>query len=101
MCSDLRPAINQLILCTGNVDNCILGKHAFWLLIIYLTSTGYLILYVVNLIKIFFFVQGFRADPRFLTARDKAYKRVVNDTSIFKVRPTTSDNVPVRVHICR
>jgi hypothetical protein len=33
-----------------------------------------------------FLLQGFRADPRFLTARDKAYKRVVNDTSIFKVR---------------
>ena len=29
--------------------------------------------------------QGFRDDPRFLTARDKAYKKVVNDTSIFKV----------------
>jgi len=29
--------------------------------------------------------QGFRDDPRFLTARDKAYKRVVNDTSIFRM----------------
>ena len=29
--------------------------------------------------------QGFRDDPRFLTSRDKAYKRVVNDTSIFKL----------------
>jgi len=29
--------------------------------------------------------QGFRDDPRFLTARDKAYKKVVNDTSIFKL----------------
>merc|ERR1719266_2491718 len=36
--------------------------------------------------------QGFRDDPRFLTSRDKAYKRVVNDTSIFRLelpnRPT-------------
>ena len=30
-------------------------------------------------------VQGFHDDPRFLTSRDKAYKRVVNDTSIFKL----------------
>ena len=28
---------------------------------------------------------AFRDDPRFLTARDKAYKEVVNDTSIFKL----------------
>ena len=28
---------------------------------------------------------AFRDDPRFLTSRDKAYKRVVNDTSIFKL----------------
>jgi len=35
--------------------------------------------------------QGFRDDPRFLTSRDKAYKRVVNDTSIFKLDlPATS-----------
>ena len=32
------------------------------------------------------FFKGFRDDPRFLTARDKAYKKVVNDTSIFKVK---------------
>jgi hypothetical protein len=43
------------------------------------------ILPLFYVIIIFFFGQGFRADPRFLTARDKAYKRVVNDTSIFKV----------------
>ena len=36
-------------------------------------------------LNIFSIFQGFRDDPRFLTARDKAYKRVVNDTSIFKV----------------
>ena len=29
--------------------------------------------------------QAFRDDPRFLTSRDKAYKKVVNDTSIFKL----------------
>ena len=28
---------------------------------------------------------AFRDDPRFLTARDKAYKVVVNDTSVFKM----------------
>ena len=27
----------------------------------------------------------FRDDPRFLTSRDKAFKRVVNDTSIFRL----------------
>ncbi len=43
------------------------------------------ILPLCYVIIILFFGQGFRADPRFLTARDKAYKRVVNDTSIFKV----------------
>ncbi len=29
--------------------------------------------------------EAFRDDPRFLTSRDKAYKRVVNDTSVFKL----------------
>ena len=29
--------------------------------------------------------QAFKDDPRFLTSRDKAYKKVVNDTSIFKL----------------
>lgn len=28
---------------------------------------------------------AFHDDPRFLTARDKAYKIVVNDTSVFKL----------------
>ena len=28
---------------------------------------------------------AFHDDPRFLTARDKAYKMVVNDTSVFKL----------------
>jgi cullin-5 len=28
---------------------------------------------------------AFRDDPRFLTSRDKAYKRVVNDTSVFRL----------------
>lgn len=36
--------------------------------------------------------EAFRDDPRFLTSRDKAFKRVVNDTSIFRLelpnRPT-------------
>ena len=29
--------------------------------------------------------EAFRDDPRFLTSRDKAYKRVVNDTSVFRL----------------
>ncbi len=29
--------------------------------------------------------EAFKDDPRFLTSRDKAYKRVVNDTSVFKL----------------
>lgn len=29
--------------------------------------------------------EAFNDDPRFLTARDKAYKNVVNDTSVFKL----------------
>jgi len=29
--------------------------------------------------------RAFQDDPRFLTARDKAYKVVVNDTSVFKM----------------
>jgi len=29
--------------------------------------------------------EAFRDDPRFLTSRDKAFKRVVNDTSIFRL----------------
>lgn len=33
---------------------------------------------------------AFNNDPRFLTARDKAFKTVVNDTSVFKLElPTT------------
>ena len=29
--------------------------------------------------------EAFVDDPRFLTARDKAYKHVVNDTSVFRL----------------
>jgi cullin-5 len=29
--------------------------------------------------------EAFHDDPRFLTARDKAYKIVVNDTSVFRL----------------
>lgn len=29
--------------------------------------------------------EAFRDDPRFLTSRDKAFKRVVNDTSVFRL----------------
>lgn len=34
--------------------------------------------------------EAFLDDPRFLTARDKAYKTVVNDTSVFKLELTTT-----------
>jgi len=48
--------------------------------------------------------EAFRDDPRFLTSRDKAFKRVVNDTSIFRLelpgRPGlashTSSNKPAQ-----
>lgn len=29
--------------------------------------------------------EAFNDDPRFLTARDKAYKQVVNDTQVFRL----------------
>lgn len=29
--------------------------------------------------------EAFHDDPRFLTARDKAYKQVVNDTTVFRL----------------
>jgi cullin-5 len=35
---------------------------------------------------------SFNDDPRFLTARDKAFKTVVNDTSVFKLELSTSLN---------
>ena len=35
---------------------------------------------------------SFNDDPRFLTARDKAFKSVVNDTSVFKLELSTSLN---------
>jgi len=34
--------------------------------------------------------EAFADDPRFLTSRDKAYKRVVNDTSVFRLDLPTS-----------
>jgi hypothetical protein len=41
--------------------------------------------------------EAFRDDPRFLTSRDKAYKRVVNDTSVFKLElPPARVGNPVR-----
>ena len=36
--------------------------------------------------------ESFNDDPRFLTARDKAFKTVVNDTSVFKLELSTSIN---------
>merc|ERR1719483_1378141 len=45
---------------------------------------------------------AFRDDPRFLTSRDKAFKRVVNDTSIFRLelpgRPGTIASTTVGSH---
>ncbi|XP_065226095.1 cullin-5 isoform X2 [Planococcus citri] len=40
---------------------------------------------------------AFNNDPRFLTARDKAFKTVVNDTSVFKLElPTTKQGANVK-----
>lgn len=43
--------------------------------------------------------EAFDDDPRFLTARDKAYKLVVNDSSVFKlelpVRPAPTSMPPI------
>jgi len=33
--------------------------------------------------------EAFNDDPRFLTARDKAYKQVVNDTTVFRLELPT------------
>lgn len=46
--------------------------------------------YVERLLQLFnrfskLVTAAFKDDPRFLTSRDKAYKRVVNDTSVFKL----------------
>ena len=38
--------------------------------------------------------EAFRDDPRFLTSRDKAYKRVVNDTSVFRLVRRTRVEAP-------
>ncbi len=86
---------------SSNIYTVTLGHINKILRKIWLCAKKVTILPRCYVIIIFFCDQGFRADPRFLTARDKAYKRVVNDTSIFKVRQQPSDNVPVRVHICR
>ena len=54
--------------------------------------------YVEQLLELFnkfslLVAQAFKDDPRFLTSRDKAYKKVVNDTSIFKLElPYKSGN---------
>lgn len=34
-------------------------------------------------------LEAFNDDPRFLTARDKAYKQVVNDTTVFRIELPT------------
>ncbi len=38
--------------------------------------------------------EAFDDDPRFLTARDKAYKHVVNDTSVFRLDLPTRLVIP-------
>lgn len=40
---------------------------------------------------------AFRNDPRFLTARDKAFKDLVNDTSVFKLELTSRSRVTGQV----
>lgn len=37
--------------------------------------------------------EAFSDDPRFLTARDKAFKAVVNDTTVFKLELSTGRNI--------
>lgn len=37
---------------------------------------------------------AFQDDPRFLTARDKAYKRVVNDTTVFRLELSGPGRIP-------
>ncbi|XP_033117568.1 cullin-5-like [Anneissia japonica] len=55
--------------------------------------------YVEQLLKLFnrfstLVKEAFNDDPRFLTARDKAYKHVVNDTQVFRLElPTKSKSV--------
>ncbi|KAK6636642.1 Cullin-5 [Polyplax serrata] len=55
--------------------------------------------YVERLLKLFnqfstLVKDAFSDDPRFLTARDKAYKHVVNDTSVFRLE------LPVKQNSC-
>ena len=40
--------------------------------------------------------QAFNDDTRFLTSRDKAYKKVVNDTTVFKLELPTSRTATTR-----
>lgn len=40
--------------------------------------------------------EAFNDDPRFLTARDKAYKQVVNDTTVFRLELPTKQNSAVK-----
>ena len=58
-----------------------------------------LCIYLINHTIFIFFC---RDDPRFLTSRDKAFKRVVNDTSIFRLelpgRPGTIASTTVGSH---
>lgn len=51
--------------------------------------------YVEELLKLFnrfstLVSQAFNSDTRFLTSRDKAYKKVVNDTTVFRIELPTS-----------
>lgn len=41
--------------------------------------------------------EAFNDDPRFLTARDKAFKAVVNDTHVFKLELSTGKNQSAKV----
>lgn len=43
--------------------------------------------------------EAFNDDPRFLTARDKAYKQVVNDTTVFRLELPTKQVDNIIVHI--
>lgn len=46
-------------------------------------------------------LEAFNDDPRFLTARDKAYKQVVNDTTVFRLELPTKQVSNFIVHILK
>ena len=87
-------AINWILLTQNKYDNCIKSSilygtfgHALILMYDSLQDSEQ---YVDKLLELFnrfslLVKDAFNDDPRFLTARDKAYKNVVNDVTIFRL----------------